>query len=101
MEAIMDILIKLIGSLAGVAVVYAVRVASVYLNEARKDKQLDYLVSSAVQAAEQLFKAEDEDGQIRLQYVQGLLMDAGYELTEAVMALIESKVYALNIEARK
>lgn len=101
MEAIMDILIKLIGSLAGVAVVYVARAVGVYLTQAREDKRLDQLVSSAVQAAEQLFKEVDDDGQIRLEYVQGLLIDAGYDLTEAVMALIESKVYALNIAARK
>lgn len=101
MEAIMDILIKFIGSLAGVAIVYAARAASAYLNQAREDAKLDRLITSAVKAAEQMFKAEDEFGEIRMTYVQGLLIEAGYDLTEAIMAEIESRVYALNIEARK
>jgi len=101
MEEIMNILIKLAGSLAGIAIVCGVKAIGTYLNQARENETLDSLVTSAVKAAEQLFKADDEDGTIRLNYVQNLLIDAGYDLTDAIMALIESKVYALNIEARK
>lgn len=101
MEAIMEIMCELIGALVGVAVVCAAKVACDYLGKLREDKNLDKLISSGVKAAEQLFKEDDDTGEIRLAYVQNLLIEAGYDLTEAVMALVESKVYELNIEARK
>lgn len=96
MENILDILIKLAGSLAGVAIVYAAKVACTYLNQMREDDKLDRFVTSAVAAAEQTLKEHDEDGSARMDYVQSLLIEAGYSLTGAVIALIESKVYALN-----
>lgn len=100
MEEIMDILIKLIGSLAGVAVVYAAKALGAYMTQLRENKKIDKLVTSAVKAAEQLFKKEDEDGQIRLNYVQNILIEAGYDLTDAIMAEVESRVFDLN-EAQK
>lgn len=100
MEEILDILVKFIGSLAGVAIVYAAKAACGYMAQLREDKKFDKLVSSAVKAAEQLYKAEDADGTIRLDYVQALLIEAGYDLTEAIMAEIESRVFDLN-EAQK
>ena len=96
MEEILDILIKLIGSLAGVAVVYAAKTACSYLKNAREDAKLDKFITSAVAAAEQTMKAYDDDGSARMDYVQNLLVEAGYSVTEAVIALIESKVYEIN-----
>lgn len=101
MEGIIDILIKLAGSLAGLAIAYAAKVACAYLDELKEDARLDKFITSAVAAAEQQYKAVDDDGSIRLSYVEGLLVDAGYEITEAIQAMIEGKVFDLNLAQRK
>lgn len=99
MEAILDILVKLIGAIVGAGVVYLIGEAHKYLRASMDEKnraKLDAFVSSLVAAADQMYKAEDADGSIRLGYVQGMLVEAGYELTDAIRALIESKVLELN-----
>ena len=101
MEEIMDIIIKLAGSLVGVCLVYLVGVASNYLKaklNAREQAALEDFVTALVKSAEQMLKEEDPDGSIRLDYVQTLLIEAGYDLTDAVRAVIESKVYEINSE---
>ena len=57
---------------------------------------LDKLVETLVCAADQMFKAYDVDGSLRLGYVQEQLVAAGYDVTEAIRALIESKVLKLG-----
>ena len=101
MEAIFDILIKLAGTLVGVGMAWLAKSAGQYLRYKFDQEKLDKFITSAVAAAEQQFKAEDDDGKRRFTYVEGLLIEAGYDITEAIQAMIESKVYALNMAARK
>lgn len=61
---------------------------------------LDKVIQEFVTAAEQMFKNEDEDGTIRLNYVQQMLIEAGYELTDEIRAMIESKVYEVNLKSK-
>lgn len=104
MEQIMENIIEIVALLVLLLGGKLIEQADSYLKLKKKEKEaaaLEKFVDSLVAAAEQLFKKEDDDGSIRMNYVQNQLIDAGYDLTEAVMALIESKVYNLNIEARK
>ena len=64
--------------------------------KAEKADALDKLVETLVCAADQMFKAYDVDGSLRLGYVQEQLVAAGHDVTEAVRALIESKVLKLG-----
>lgn len=78
--------------------------ADSWLKANKKEKEaaaLDKLIDALVAAAEQMFKADDADGSKRLNYVEGMLIAEGYDLTETILAMIESKVYALNLAQRK
>ena len=57
-------------------------------------------IGELVAAAEQMYRDDDWDGSVRLDYVQGMLIQAGYEMTEAVRALIEAKVFEINVVSR-
>ena len=57
---------------------------------------LNSFIGHLTKAAEQLFKAEDDDGSMRLEYVQGMLIEAGYDLTDEVRAMIEAHVFEIN-----
>ena len=59
-------------------------------------EELDKFVGDLVGAADQLFKAEDPDGSARLEYVYARLVEAGYDITEAIRAKIENKVLKLG-----
>jgi hypothetical protein len=61
------------------------------------DAKLDLFITELVAAAEQMYKNGDPDGSTRLAYVQGMLVAAGYDVTTAVQALIESKVFEINL----
>lgn len=101
MDEVLSIIIKVAGTIVGAVLVYLVKVASSYLKgklkQADYDK-LDNFVGSLVSAAEQLYKEEDPDGTMRLEYVQDMLIKAGYDLTDSLNALIESWVYAINVK---
>lgn len=103
MEEILDIIIKLVAALlalgAGWLGKYLVSWLKTKLND-RQIEKLDLFIGELVAAAEQMYKTEDPDGSIRLNYVQDMLMKAGYELTDAVRALIESKVFSINLVNR-
>lgn len=62
----------------------------------QENAALDRLISELTEAAEQLLKKDDRDGSGRLEYVQDALVEAGYDLTSAVQAKIESSVYRIN-----
>lgn len=100
MEEIMDIVIRAAGTLAAGAVVWVCRKIYAYFAQKMKASDMEKLekfVDTLVTGADQMFKAEDPDGSVRLAYVQGELISAGYDLTEAVRALIESKVFKVNL----
>ena len=99
MDAILSIIAKIIGTIVGAAAIYLIREALKYLRASMDEKdraKLDAFISSLVAAADQMYKAQDSDGSIRLGYVQDMLVEAGYDLTDAIRALIESKVHELN-----
>ena len=94
MDEIINVLIKLVGMLAGFGIVWLLRVAGEYLKQKGYNDELDRFITSLVKAAEQMYW--NEDGSFRLDYVQTALIEAGYDLTDAVRALIEAKVYEIN-----
>lgn len=100
MDEIMNILIKLAAMVLtfllarGFRYVYELLKATL---DEKNDARLDLFIEELVAAAEQMFKKDDPDGIIRLEYVEDSLIDAGYEITEAVRALIESKVFEVNL----
>lgn len=62
----------------------------------QKAVELESLVLTFVQAAEQMYKTEDPDGTIRNTYVKAELEKAGYIITSEVNSMIESAVWELN-----
>lgn len=59
------------------------------------------LIGIFVNAAEQLLKQEDPTGEKRKQYVIEHLQALGYEITDVMLAMIENKVFELNLETKK
>lgn len=100
MEEIINITIKVLAALlalgAGWLGKYLVNLVKAKLSVTQAEK-LDLFIGELVAAAEQLYKEKDSDGSIRLEYVKGMLIEAGYELTDAVKALIEAKVFEINL----
>ena len=98
-EQIVDIVIKVMATLlalgAGWLGTYLVGLLRAKLSETNAAK-LDLFVAELVAAAEQLYKAKDPTGTIRFDYVKTMLVQAGYEITDAVKALIEAKVFEIN-----
>ena len=100
MNEILNIIIKLAGTALGLALMFLASAALNYLKERLSDKEqekLETFISALVAAAEQMYKADTLDADKRLGYVQGMLIEAGYELSDAINALIESKVYEINL----
>lgn len=101
-------IITLIGDLLGAifagALLYLVPKVKSWL-EARtsKDTQdtLKILIESFVRAAEQLLKERDEDGTMRMNYVQDKLRELGIEVTSDVVSMIEASVWEVNNQNRK
>ena len=94
MEEFLNVFIKMVGTVVGFGLVWLLNIAGEYLKKKGYNDELDKFVTSLVAAAEQMYW--NENGSFRLEYVQTALIEAGYELTEAVRALIESKVYEIN-----
>ena len=100
MEQIVDIIIKIVATilLAGAGWLGNYIITFLRSNlDAKEVEFLDTFIAELVAAAEQMYSKDDPDGSIRLGYVQEMLVGAGYEITEAVQAMIEAKVYDINI----
>lgn len=100
MEQIIDIIIKIVATLLLAGAGWLVKYVITYLRsnlDAREVEFLDTFIAELVAAAEQLYAEVDETGGIRREYVYNRLVEAGYEITEAVKAMIEAKVYDINI----
>lgn len=100
MEDIIDMIIKIVATLLAFGVGYVGKLLAQWLKTKLDEKtyaKLEAFVAELVAAAEQLYKADDPTGNIRLGYVQTMLVEAGYEITNAVMAMIESKVFDINL----
>lgn len=103
MEEIIDIIIKVLAALlalgAGWLGKYLVSWLKTKLSVTQAEK-LDLFIAELVAAAEQLYKEDDPSGFIRLDYVKKMLTEAGYEVTDAVRALIEAKVFEVNLASK-
>lgn len=100
MEQIIDIIIKIVATLLLAGAGWLGKYVITYLRnnlDAKEVAFLDSFIAELVAAAEQLYAEADETGSIRRGYVQKMLVEAGYEITEAVQAMIEAKVYDINI----
>lgn len=100
MEQIIDIIIKIVATLLLAGAGWLGKYVITYLRNNLDEKNiafLDTFIAELVAAAEQLYAEADETGRIRREYVQKMLVEAGYEITEAVQAMIEAKVYDINI----
>lgn len=60
-----------------------------------QEQKLDKLVYELTAAADQMYKADDPEGTIRYEYVMEALEDAGYKITNAIIAKVESYVFHL------
>lgn len=103
MEDIIDIILKIVAMLLALGAGYLGKFLMKWIKEnvdAKTAEKLDVFVAELVAAAEQLYKKDDPDGSERLAYVQEQLIEAGYEITEAVRALIEAKVFEINITSK-
>lgn len=100
MEQIVDIIIKIVATLLLAGAGWLGKYVITYLRnnlDAKEVAFLDSFIAELVAAAEQLYAEADTTGRIRREYVQKMLVEAGYEITEAVQAMIEAKVYDINI----
>lgn len=100
MDEIMTVVIKIVATLLALGIgwlgKYLINLVKTKLSITQAEK-LDMFVAELVAAAEQMYKQTDPDGSIRLAYVKGMLIEAGYDLTDAVKALIEAKVFDINL----
>lgn len=100
MEQIIDIIIKIVATILLAGAGWLGNYIINYLRsnlDAKEVEFLDTFIAELVAAAEQMYAKDDPDGTIRLGYVQEMLIEAGYDITDAVRALIESKVYDINV----
>ena len=100
MENILDILIRLAATLLCYGAWLLTQKVRAYLKDKAEYEKLDKFLDELVIAADQMLKKDDDDGSKRLEYVQGMLIEAGYELTDALRAKIEAKVFQLNLVSR-
>jgi hypothetical protein len=100
MDQIIDIIVKVLAMALVLGIGWVSKWLVAWLKsklDNEQDAKLDLFIAEMVAAAEQIYKNSDPDGSIRNLYVQKMLVEAGYELTDAVRALIESKVFNINL----
>lgn len=103
MENIMDIIIRIVATLLALGAGYLGKLLVGWIKSklsAEDAAKLDLFIDELCKAAEQMYKTDDPDGTIRLRYVESMLTQAGYEITDAVRAMIESKVFAINLASK-
>lgn len=105
MEETMDIIIRLVALLVVCAFGWvSKKVGNVTVKflkgklDEQGDAKLDKFIKEVTAAADQLFKTADPDGSIRREYVYSQLIEAGYEITDAIINKIESCVLYLPKE---
>lgn len=103
MNEFVDIFVKLVGGLCGVCFVTLAGVAVSYLRGKLGETEqayLDSFIESLVLSAEQTLKDGDFDGSQRRAYVEEMLIAAGYKINDTIRAIMESKVYKVNLESK-
>lgn len=100
MENIINIIIKIAALLLSTGLAYLGKLLVNWIKSKMNDlqaQQFELLVAELVAAAEQMYKVDDADGSIRYSYVVDRIEEMGYEITEELRDLIESKVFELNL----
>lgn len=100
MNEIISIIVKILAALLALAGTYGIALLKSWLTEklgSERTQQLEEYIAQFVAAAEQQFKEDDPDGTKRMEYVINLLQELGYAVTDHVRALIEAKVFEVNI----
>lgn len=64
-------------------------------------ERVQRLIRAFAQAAEQLYRNNDPQGDIRKRFVQEQLRALGIEITEAVINMIESAVWEINTTSKQ
>lgn len=103
MEGIIDIVIKVVATLLALGAGWLGKYLISWLKSKMSEKnaaKLDLFVAELVAAAEQMYKKTDTDGTMRLRYVESMLIQAGYDITNEVKALIEAKVFEVNLASK-
>lgn len=99
MDEIINVVIRVVAALLAFGAAWlgkwVVNWLKANMNE-KNEKRLEMFITELVEAAEQMYKQADPDGSIRFRYVESMLLQAGYDITDAVKALIESKVFKIN-----
>lgn len=80
--------------IVAVVVILVTRVVIPWL----KEKRLYGFIEKAVRAAEKLKESDQLKGQTKLEYVEKLLADNGYAMTDTVRLLIEAAVKTLDMD---
>lgn len=96
---ILDVIVRLLAALfVGIMAYLAPKIASlIKINgESIESSEIMKLVLCFVQAADQLLKDDDPTGEKRKQYVIENLEALGYEITDAIIAMIEGSVWQVN-----
>ncbi len=103
-EKIITLIGEILGAIFAGALLYLIPKIKEWLEiRTSKDTQdaLKILIESFVRAAEQLLKGRDEDGTMRMNYVQDKLREIGIEVTSDVISMIEASVWEVNNQNRK
>lgn len=99
MEGFIDLIIRFLAALLLIVGSFLGKKAMEWLKsklDQAENEKLDKLIDDFTMAAEQMLKEFDDDGSARLDYVYENLVEAGYEITEAIRAKIESRVFRIN-----
>ena len=101
---ILEIVVQLLAAVAAALLAWAAPRLRAWLI-ARTDReaaeQIFALAGIFAQAAEQLWREEDPTGEKRMQYVTERLEELGVEVTEAVVAMVESTVWSINATSKE
>ncbi len=104
MENVYEIIGNLLAALVVGLLAYLAPKARAWF-EANADKavqeKVQRLIRAFAQAAEQLYRNSDPQGDIRKRFVQEQLRALGVEITEMTINMIESAVWEINTENRK
>ena len=101
---IYEIVGKILGAMAVTLLMWLAPKISGWLEANTTDKEeaaIRAAVKSFCRAAEQLLKEDDPTGKKRNTYVLENLEKLGIAITESVIAVIESEVYDINLEAKR
>ncbi len=99
MELIIEIIGKILAALFVGLFYFFIKKLKEYIEvqkESIENRDLLLLIDSFVEAAEQLFKADDPTGEKRKSYVEEQLTQLGYLVNDRIDAYIEAAVYELN-----